>query len=172
MASPINCICLCSYNSTGFGISSQNYISSLLVFSDILCIQEHFLQHCKDKKVSNTSILRKKFDDEFDMFIVPAVKNCNQISRGRGAGGLATIWKRSLTKFVSQASCKSSRLQATKFDLPSSPLLVINAYFPCDPQNDSFDDTELINLLAEVKSIIENNQFYNVVIAGDLNCHF
>ena len=91
MASQLDSLCLCSYNSTGFGIPVQNFISSLLAFSDILCIQEHFLQDCNDKKVSNTNILRKKFDNEFDMFIVPAVKSCSQISRGRGAGGLATI---------------------------------------------------------------------------------
>ena len=98
----LDSLCLCSYNSTGFGIPAQNYISDLLIFSDILCLQEHFLQDCKDKKVSNTNILRERYDNQPEMYIVPAVKSNSQISRGRGSGGLATIWKRTLTKYVSR----------------------------------------------------------------------
>ena len=132
MASLSDTLCLCSYNSTGFGLSAQNYMRTLLLFSDILCIQEHFLQDCKDKKASNTNILRNKFDDH-DMYIVPAVKSKSQISRGRGTGGLATLWKRSLTKYVTKVECKNSRLQATKFDLPEGSILIFNAYFPLRP---------------------------------------
>ena len=40
---------ICSYNSTGFGIAAQNYIDKLLLFSDILCVQEHFLLDSNDK---------------------------------------------------------------------------------------------------------------------------
>ena len=73
-------VCICSYNSTGFGNSAQNYISSLLEFSDILCIQEHFLLDSKDKKHSNTNQLKSKLGAKHDMFIVPAVKSKAQIS--------------------------------------------------------------------------------------------
>ena len=85
--SPIkSTICVSSYNSTGFGIAAQNYIDKLLLFSDILCIQEHFLQDSKDKKYSNTNKLRNKFSNEHDMFIVPAYKETDQVTKGRGRG--------------------------------------------------------------------------------------
>ena len=38
-----NKLFISSYNSTGFGIAAQNYIIKLLLFSDIVCVQEHFL---------------------------------------------------------------------------------------------------------------------------------
>ena len=106
------------------------------------------------------------------MFIVPAKKNNSQVSRGRAKGGLATIWNKTLTKYVSKANSDNYRVQATKFSLPRGGILVINAYFPCDPRTDNFDDTELISLLADMKSLINQSQCTNVLLAADLNCHF
>ena len=99
-------------------------METLLLFSDILCVQEHFLQDSKDKKYSNTNKLRNQFSTMHDMFIVPAYKDNTQVSRGRGVGGLATVWHKSLTKYVSKVKCKNFRIQATKFSLPGGPLLV------------------------------------------------
>ena len=106
------------------------------------------------------------------MFIVPAMKNSDQVSRGRGKGGLATIWKKNLTKYVSRIKCRNFRLQATKFSLPGSSLLVINTYFPCDPQNDNFDDTELVTVLADLEDVIRDSQCTDILLTGDLNCDF
>ena len=172
LSSSTDKLCVSSYNSTGFGLAAQNYMDTLLLFSDVLCIQEHFLQDCKDKKHSNTNKLRNKFGNQHDMFIVPAAKDSTQVSRGRAKGWLATLWKKSLTKYVSKVKCSNFRLQATKFGLPSGDILVINSYFPCDPRTDNFDDTELVNLLADLRSTIEQSECLNVMIAADLNCHF
>ena len=106
------------------------------------------------------------------MFIVPARKDNTQISRGRGVGGLATIWKKYLTKYVEKTKCDTSRLQATKFNLPDCPILVINVYFPCDPRSANHDFVELIELLGDLESLIKNVDLTNVLLAGDLNCHF
>ena len=67
-------MCVTSVDSTGFSLAVQDYIETLLLFSDILCIQEHFLLDSKDRKYSNTDKIRKKFGSNNDMFIVPAVK--------------------------------------------------------------------------------------------------
>ena len=48
-------ICITSYNSTGFGLGQQAYIETLSLFSDIVCIQEHFLLDAGDKKYSNSN---------------------------------------------------------------------------------------------------------------------
>ena len=165
-------MCITSYNSTGFSLAAQDYIENLLLFSDILCIQEHFLLDSKDRKNSNTNKIRNKFGSDNDMFIVPAEKNLSQVSRGRGSGGLVTIWDKSLTKYVSKINSSNYRLQATKFSFPSGPILILNGYFPCDPRVDNFDDTELLTLLAEIKSVAQQAACPNVFLAADLNCHF
>jgi hypothetical protein len=161
-----------SFNSTGFGIAVQEYIETILIFSDIVCIQEHFLLDNKDKKHSNTNKLRNRFGQNHDMFIVPAHKENSLVSRGRGKGGLATIWDKRLTKYVSKIASTNFRLQATKFNFPSGQFLLINTYFPCDPQKQNFDDTELLALLADIESVIRTADCPNVTLAGDLNAHF
>ena len=106
------------------------------------------------------------------MFITPALKNNIQVSRGRGKGGLATMWDKSLTKYVSKTPTQSFRLQGTKFAFPGGSLLLLNTYFPCDPRVNNFDDTELLTLLEEIRQVLlRENCIYNVVL-GDLNCHF
>ena len=165
-------LCITSYNSTGFGIGAQHFISTLSLFSDILCIQEHFLLDSKDKNHSNTNKLRKALEYKYDMFIAPAYKDSNQVSRGRGKGGLATLWDKSLTKYVSKVASNSFRLQGTKFSFPGGTFLLLNTYFPCDPRTNNFDETELLTLLEEIRQILIREEcIYNLVL-GDLNCHF
>ena len=91
-------ICITSFNSTGLSIAAQNFISTLSLFSNILCLQEHFLLDSKSKDYSNTDKLRNLFGNRYDLFIVPAVKDTSQVSKGRGKGGLATLWDKKLTK--------------------------------------------------------------------------
>ena len=106
------------------------------------------------------------------MFIAPAHKNNTQVSRGRGKGGLATLWDKSLTKYVSKVSTVNFRLQATKFSFPCGSFLLLNTYFPCDPRLINFDETELLTLLEEIRQVlIQEKCTYNLVL-GDLNSHF
>ena len=75
MKPPQENICISSYNSTGFGLDVQNFMKTLSLFSDILCVQEHFLLDAKDKNYSNINKLRDLFHDRYDMFVVPAYKD-------------------------------------------------------------------------------------------------
>ena len=84
------------------------------------------------------------------MFINPAVKENKQVTRGRAKGGLATIWDKGLTKYVSKIKCENFRLQGTKFSLPGGSLLVVNTYFPCDPRVNNFNDNEIVSLLSDI----------------------
>ena len=147
-------ICISSFNSTGFGIGVQTFLTTLSIFSNILCIQEHFLLDGKTKNHSNTNKLRKLFNDKYDMYIVPAHKENTQVSRGRGKGGLATLWDKGLTKYVSQIKCSNFRLQVTRFEFPSGSLLLLNTYFPCDPRVNNFNEEELLSLLSEIRNMM------------------
>ena len=64
------------------------------------------------------------------------------------------------------------RLQAAKFNFPESEFLLINAYFMVDPQNNNFNDNELLAILAEIERIINVTSCINVILAGDINCDF
>ena len=101
------------------------------------------------------------------MYIEPAYKPNSQVCRGRGKGGLVTMWKKPLTESVS-----NFRLQATKFTFPNSSILIINAYFPCDPKIDDFNDSDILTALSDIQLLIRQSNCSDILIAGDLNCHF
>jgi hypothetical protein len=172
MNTNINTICVTSYNSGGLGVDRQNYIKTLLLFSDILCIQEHFLLDCGNKKHSNTSKLKQYFSDNHDMSIKPAYKNNNILSKGRGSGGLVILWKKTLTKYVSIIKSENYRIQAIKFKFPTEELLVFNLYFMVDPQANNFNDNDLLLLLAEIDRILSVSNCRNILLCGDINCDF
>jgi len=106
------------------------------------------------------------------MYIKPAYKSSETVKRGRGSGGLILMWNKKLTKYVTNVECESYRLQAAKFTFPEAELLLINAYFMVDPQNNNFNDNELYSLLAEIERIINVTVCRNVVLVGDINCDF
>lgn len=165
-------ICVTSYNSGGFGLEKIEYIKSLILFSDILCIQEHFLLNAKNKKYNNTDKIKQHFGDSHDMIISPAFKSDNTVSQGRGSGGLAILWNKSLTKYVTNIKSESYRIQAIKLNFPDATLLIVNLYLINDPQNYTFDEVELLGLLTEVSRIIDSSNCCNVLLAGDMNCDF
>ena len=74
-----NNISVTSYNSWGFNEARQEFIKTLQVFSDIICIQEHLLLDAKDKKHSNTNKIIKLFGDQFDIHITP--RTCSENNR-------------------------------------------------------------------------------------------
>ena len=82
MATYINSLCITSYNSTGFGLGAQSHMKTVLSFSDILCVQEHFVLDSRSKKNSYTDKLENQFSGTHDMFIVPVAKNNDNISKG------------------------------------------------------------------------------------------
>ena len=165
-------VCVTSYNSGGMGLDKQNYIKSLTLFSDILCIQEHFLLDSGNRKYSNTQKLKKLFGHTHDMIIKPAYKCETVLSQGRGMGGLVTLWRKSYTKYVTSIKSDNFRVQAFKIRFPEAELLLFNLYFMVDPQNNNFNDNQLLQLLAEIDRIISLSDCRNILMAGDLNCDF
>ena len=106
------------------------------------------------------------------MFIVPAFKEDTVVKPGRGKGGLATMWKKGLTKYVSKIKCDIFRIQATKFNFLNVESLVLNLYFLADSQNNNMNDLELLSLLGEIDRILSTTECENVLLVGDISCDF
>ena len=64
---------------------------------------------------------------------------------------------------------KSPRVQAQILTFPNCKVVWINSYMPCDPQKQHFDDSELVETLSEVESIITASSECEVVWSADMN---
>ena len=54
-------------------------------------------------------------------------------------------------------------------EFPGSKLLWLNTYFPTDPQIVNFDDTELRGTLRDIEKIMDDTEYDDVILGGDLN---
>ena len=153
-----------SYNSTGMSAAKCQFLNNICDEFDVtyVSIQEHF----KWSKVTS-----KYFNDKFDKFncyVIPAYRSKCQDS-GRARAGLAQLSLNSKNVKKDRIVTKSWRIQAQVLNLPTSRLLWINTYLPTDPQTVNFDDGELLDVLTEVESIMDETNFDDIIWNGDLN---
>ena len=153
-----------SYNSTGMSAAKCNFIQDICDEFNVtyVSVQEHF----KWSKMTN-----KFFNDKFDKFncyTIPAYRSkCQDI--GRAKAGLAQLSLKNINIRKDRVMTKSWRIQAQVLNLPTSRLLWINTYLPTDPRTINFDDGELLDVLNEVESIMDETNFDDIVWNGDLN---
>ena len=151
-----------SYNSTGFNVAKGNFINFLSdsMKIDIFVLQEHMHLRQNVYKIQNEL-------DKFESFIIPASKSNNFISSGRPSGGLGFFWKKSLNSRIKIIKHPDSlRVQAIEL---CDNYLLINTYFPTDPQVMNFDDFQLLKCIEDIKWFFNNFPDHKYLIAGDLN---
>ena len=136
-----NKVCFFSYNSRGFGDIEQDFMRFLL--SDtatancipILCNQENFILR------DNSYKLRKAFHG-YKILINPAIKK--QLSTGRPSNGIFIAFPDSIKNNIIDVSPGFWLVQAVKITFKFSHLLLINSYFPTDPQRANLDESDLL----------------------------
>ena len=150
----INC-----FNSHGF-VSSKPYVYQLLQECDILGLSEHWLSGPELKKLDISSATHEPYGK--------CNKNLKDAppSRGRGYGGVALFWRKNLV--VSRLKeIKSDRLIGITVQRVSSPITIINVYFPND------FDTEFNDVLIELYNVIlKYRATSDVIVMGDFNAKF
>ena len=153
-----------SYNSTGLDSAKVHWINEIMRLCNIDCfqLQEHF-------KVTKSleSFFKKEFS-KMDSFVMPAHREIFQES-GRAKGGLAQLVSKTLDIKKEKIPTNHWRLQAQVLHISDYKLMWINCYFPTDPHTLQFDDQELISVLDELENILDNNNFEDCIIGGDLN---
>ena len=88
---------------------------------------------------------------------------------GRGRGGLVQLSLRSLVVKQTRVVATSPRTQAQLLNFPTCKVLWLNAYTPCDPQLQTFNDTELLATLSEIENLVSKHNDCEVVLAADMN---
>ena len=154
-----------SYNSTGMDIAKAHWIKEII--SELQCeffaVQEHF---------KNTKATQKYFKDHFSdskIYVIPAHRAPGQLY-GRCAGGLVQLSDKSVNVKHDRIVTNGWRVQAQVLHLPAGRILWINTYFPTDPGPVAdWDETELVTCLAQVESLLSNNNYNECVWGGDIN---
>lgn len=161
----IDDLCIFSYNSRGFDSSKQDFIKMLSISGGtdtVICNQENFVLQ------ANEYIVRKSLPDHHVFFKAATKASLD----GRPKNGMFIAVPEHLKEIAKDVSPPSDRLQSLTLKFDACTILLLNTYFPTDPQITEFDDTELQVLLAQIKDTIEDNDFDQLIWTGDMNTDF
>ena len=151
-----------SYNSTGFNFEKSSFTNFLCksLNSHIIFLQEHM--HLK----ANLYKIQKEFP-LFDSFLLPATKKNDIVRSGRPSGGLGIFWKKRLNNNVKIIKHPdSNRVQGIML---FQKYVLINVYFPTDPNVLIFDDFELVKCLEDISWYFNEFPNMKIIVGGDMN---
>ena len=129
----------------------------------ILCNQENFILRANSYRINNAL-------PGFYSLIKPAVKN--NFDTGRPKNGMLIAVPDTFKNIIEDVSPNYWRLQAVILNCSNFRILLINSYFPVDPKTLNFDDSELLETLNHIRSVVNINEFNHILLAGDINSDF
>ena len=91
---------------------------------------------------------------------------------GRPKNGMFIAVPNEIKELVVDVSPNHWRVQAITLQAPGNILLIMNSYFPNDPKTSEFDTSELLTTLSAINSVMEGNEFDNIIWTGDINADF
>ena len=158
-----------SYNSTGWSDHKAETLNMFLSSLDVsfCAIQEHM------QLMENIYRIDSKLNN-YISFSIPAHKRRDIISRARPSGGLSFLIKKGLEHYVNHIIVpNSNRVHALTIKLPNANLVIINCYFPTDPQCNNFDEGNLFETLEDIRFVLNSCDFNFIpILCGDFNCDF
>ena len=127
----------------------------------IIMNQENFL-------LRNNGYLARNALPGHHLILKPAIKDGLD---GRPKNGMFIAVPLFLKEALKEVHVVSDRLQCATVTLNDHKILIVNSYFPTDPQAD-FDEHELLLIFAEIRKVIAENSFDHIILGGDFNADF
>jgi len=125
--------------------------------ADIICLQETWLRECEEKIVCD---LLKDYQG-----VAISSINSGIVLRGRPFGGLATLWKASISPLINVIQESDNRLLCIMLNFENESIMLVNCYLPT-----ADNPLEQNEYFAKILSLYEKSEASKIIIAGDLNC--
>ena len=93
-------------------------------------------------------------------------------TKGRPSSGMFIAFPDKLKNYITDVSPGHWRVQAAMLKFSTRNILLINSYFPTDPQSPNSDYSDLLETIAVIKRIMDINEYDHVIWTGDVNSDF
>ena len=156
---------LCSYNMHGFA-NGASMLKDLCMNHDIILLQEHWLLKDNLYKIDNV-------DNNFPSYSLSSMnaKAAAGILTGRPFGGVAILWRKTISCFVKilEIDQDNGKFISIRLHRPAlSDLIITCVYFPClSTPRDYIISTS--SIIAHIDNVLSNNADALHIIAEDYN---
>ena len=150
---------LASYNCNSVRCHFEN-VRNILLDVDILLLQE--LQLCK-----SDLLILNDLNNDFENISFVQDREAEGIIEGRPTKGVAILWRKSLSSFISPLIIDDSLIAITISNMKIK-ILLLNVYMPCDLQTPEALENYRC-MLSKVEVVIREQNVTDVIIAGDFN---
>jgi len=127
--------------------------------NDLICLQETCLRDFED------NILHDSLPG-FEIMSKTSLDN-TQMNRGRPFGGLAIVWKTTMSKIVNSVALPYDNMMAITLTIGAKKLYIVNVYVPFNCNANEDIRLTVANLL----SVRELNDCDEIIIMEDFNMH-
>ena len=162
----INHLTICSLNCEGVR-RSADYIRDLLdsTACDVLCLQETW--HID----SNLGIL-SSIHNNYLCTCISGIDHTTHIIRGRPHGGVAILYKKSISSIVTYIKSTNRRVCGINIKLDNISMVILSIYMPCDTYLAHIVNEEYIECIDYIESIFNTTMCNYFIGAGDYNTSF
>ncbi len=155
-----------TFNSTGMGATSVDFVKVLLSFSAaLLLVQETW-------HIDNHADHLLDIDKRYFCHPVSGMDENEELLKGRPYGGTAIYYSKQLAKYVVPIKTGSRRFSAIKLTLNNSEnVLILNTYLPNDNYSLTKCSQEFMMVVDQLETFVLQKQSVcsHIVIAGDFN---
>ena len=158
---------VCTLNCEGFTRNSV-YVNDLLNrdIPAILCIQETWLLHEQADRI-------RSLHTDYLSIAKSGVETSAHILTGRPYGGVAIMYRKGISRSVTQLTIDSNRVCAIHVrGADNVDILVLCIYMPCDKMLINECNIDYENTLNQIDVLIQSHPHSNVIICGDFNTSF
>ena len=142
--------------------SNDLYLKQTLKRCDILCVQEHWLFSFEKDILMNISK-----NHEYRAKCVDEETETESIICGRGYGGVATFWRKSIDHAIKYYNDGNERINVITVNIKEQPLCIISVYMPSENSN---RDEKYKDTMAQLEEIIDKFAVdHQIMICGDFN---
>jgi exonuclease III len=151
-----------SYNCRGFIFVKSSYINNLLLNSDVLFVQQHWLS---DKQLPDLNHINAHFLSH----AVCGFDN-SEVLIGRPYGGCSILWRSDIQARVESVDTNSKRICAIRMCTDSWNVLFINVYLPYEDSERRSDD--FCSQLTAIEYLMCQHSDCHIILGGDFNVDF
>lgn len=151
-----------TYNCNSFR-NNIEVIKSLMCVYDIVFLQELMM-------LSDDVHIVKNIDDKWDSIVHVKDKSGEGIIEGRPQKGVAILWKKKFTPFITPTYFNESFI-GIHLATNNKKIFMLNVYMPFDDKSSEAVDRYL-NALSIVDTLIEESKENSIIVIGDFNVNY